>query len=191
MSEANIDEESNVVEKNVPVFIETDGVTVQVGWASEVQETGGRVIEKFSAFKRVFLVNPIFGDGEGEIQAPIESHVDPEEDGLTDNEKSDADVLGMPSEFFRGDEEDAFEIADNAADSEEESQKNVEALSVPATAEDEEAEFERQLAEEQAQTEAGQNAAPVAADPDGDTAVGKAAPAPLRGNKPNPFTRTN
>ena len=147
MSEANINEESNVVEKNVPVFIETDGVTVQVGWASEVQETGGRTIEKFSAFKRVFLVNPIFGDGEGEIQAPIESHVDPEEDGLTDNETSDADVLGMPSEFFRGDEEDAFEIADNAADSEEESQKNVEALSVPATAEDEEAEFERQLAE--------------------------------------------
>ena len=106
MSEANINEESNVVEKNVPVFIETDGVTVQVGWASEVQETGGRVIEKFSAFKRVFLVNPIFGDGEGEIQAPIESHVDPEEDGLTGNKQSDADVLGMPPEFFHGDEED-------------------------------------------------------------------------------------
>lgn len=183
MSEENINEESTVAEKNVPVFIETDGVTVQVGWASEVQENGGRAIEKFSAFKKIVLVNPIFGDGEGEIQVPIESHVDPEEEGLTGpgNEQSDADVLGVTPEFFRGDEE--VTVDGHPVDPE--------APSVPAPAEDEEAEFERQLAEEQAQTEAGQNAAPVAADPDGDTAVGKAAPAPLRGDKPNPFTRTN
>ena len=165
MSEENINEET-VIEKNIPVFIETDGHVVQVGLASEVQENGGRAIEKFSAFKKVTLVNPIFGDGEGEISTPdIESHIDPEEEGLTG--PGNVTVDGHPID--------------------------PEAPSVPAPAEteDEEAEFERQLAEEQAQAEAGQNAAPVEADPDGDTAVGKAAPAPRRGNKPDPFTRTN
>ena len=95
----------------------------------------------------------------------------------------------MPSEFFRGDEEDAFEIADNAADSEEESQKNVEALSVPATAEDEEARKNTQPVE--GGTDKSLNAAPVSADYDGDTAVGQPLPAGNKGNKPNPFTRTN
>lgn len=155
--------EQNNVEKNVPVFIETDGQTVQVGWASEVQENGGRAIEKFSAFKKVVLVNPIFGDGEGEIEAPIESHVDPEEDGLTqtqtDNETQTAD--GRLYENVR--QSGSFPTETHDGDN-----NPIE----PAE-------------------ETPQNAAPVEADPDGDTAVGKAAPAPLRGDRPDPFTRTN
>lgn len=158
-----------VVEKNVPVFIETDGVTVQVGWASEVQENGGRAIEKFSAFKKVVLVNPIFGDGEGEIEAPIENHVDPEEDGLT--EANHQETQTADGQLFAGVKES------------EESQS-------------------RRAAREQSQgsrpvdggTDESLNAAPVSADPDGDTAVGQPSPAPkpyIKGDKPDPFTRTN
>lgn len=183
MSEENINEET-VIEKNIPVFIETDGHVVQVGLASEVQENGGRAIEKFSAFKKVTLVNPIFGDGEGEISTPdIESHINPEEEGLTGPGNGET-TPGFPTEagVSVNDTQDAPSHNGHPFGSDDHSGNQND---------DEEAEFERQLAEEQAQTEAGQNAAPVEADPDGDTAVGKAAPAPLRGDRPDPFTRTN
>ena len=190
MSEENINEESTVVEKNIPVFIETDGVTVQVGWASEVSESGGRAIEKFSAFKKVVLVNPIFGDGEGEIHAPIETHVEPEQDGLTE-----PGIKGLLQDH--GVEVGEVTVDGHPIDSNAPTTPAPEGEEVE---EDEEAEFQRQLAEEQARenskpveggTDESLNAAPVSADPDGDTAVGKAAPAPIKGSTPDPFTRTN
>lgn len=190
MSEENINEET-VVEKNIPVFIETDGHTVQVGWASEVQENGGRAIEKFSAFKKVVLVNPIFGDGEGEIEAPIESHVDPEQDGLTETDQNDiqtadgrlyehvAQSNGFPTETHDGDnnpiqnsapveagtdpelnaepvaaDPDGSDLLENDAPAQNGhpfgSDNHDENVSSDLSTEDEEAEFERQLAEEQA-----------------------------------------
>lgn len=172
MSEENIENvDVQVDEKNIPVFIETDGHVIQVGFASEVNESGGRSIEKFSAFKKVVLVNPIFGDGEGEIQIPIESHIDPEEEGLTvDGHPIDPEAATTPApENYAGDNT-LYETHDgdnnpiqNGAPVEAGTDSELNAEPVAAdpdgstllendapAEEDEEAEFERQLAEEQA-----------------------------------------
>lgn len=192
MSNENINEESNVTEKNIPVFIETDGHTVQVGWASEVNENGGRVIEKFSAFKKVVLVNPIFGDGEGEIQAPIENHVDPEEDGLTQTDRNETQTAD--GQLYAGVKQSEPGIKSLLEDH----GVKVDQVTIEGneqSEEDEEAQTRREARKNtqpvDGGTDASLNAAPVSADADGDTAVGQPLPAANKGDKPNPFTRTN